>query len=551
MRPEVLVPIVLLASVLGYPLFLLVAIALNAGDPEDIPPLEFGFNNLLLLGDHTHLLWNTLAVAGAGTVLATVMATILAWILHRTNLPRRSLFEALILIPYPVGPLVGALAWNILGAPRTGMVNQAFSALTGMQGPLIDTWSPAGIVFVMAIFDTPAAVLIIGAAMQRMDPSLEECSAVLGARPLGTAFRITLPLMLPAIASAAVFLFVSMISEFSIPAILGAGSRFYVVTTAIYNAFQGYPPNYPLAAVLGIVLILFTVGTVWLSSRLLGRRTHAVVGGRAWRPRRIDLGGWTWVAIAVVLLYLAVAVALPMLALVMASLQGSAEISWSPSAWSLSNYTYILFDFPTTRRAILNSLMLGVGTGTIGVACAVFVAVAVHRSRGPGRGLLEQMAMLPQAFPRLVFAVGLMWMFLMLPIPLYGSLAGVLFAYVIVFLPLAFRSMSGVVVQLDAALEEAARVSGAGWRRTMRTITIPLLRSGIVATWILLFMVSVREVSASLFLAGPRNPVLGPSILNFWESGGLPHVSTLAVVQAAIILAALFLARRFARDPVL
>jgi iron(III) transport system permease protein len=154
--------------------------------------------------------------------------------------------------------------------------------------------------------------------------------------------------------------------------------------------------------------------------------------------------------------------------------------------------------------------------------------------------------MLPQAFPRLIFAFGFMWMVMSLPIHLYGTIYAVLLAYIIVFLPLAYRGMSGVVVQIDRSLEEAARVSGAHWRRMMRTVTLPLLRAGLLANWVLLFMISVREVSASLFLSGPGTQVLGPAIFSFWDSGGLPRVSALAVVQAAIILIALIVVRRLA-----
>ena len=210
----------------------------------------------------------------------------------------------------------------------------------------------------------------------------------------------------------------------------------------------------------------------------------------------------------------------------------------------------MMVDFPATRQAIINSLILGVGTGTIGVIFATFIAIATHRSRSDGRRLLEQVTMLPQAFPRLIFAFGFLWMILTLPVQLYGTLIAVLLAYVIVFLPLAYRGMSGVVVQIDKALEEAARVSGAHAARVAYTVTLPLLRPGLLATWALLFMVSVREISASLFLSGPSTQVLGPAIFSFWDSGGLPRVSALAVVQAVIILIALTVVRYMANREV-
>ena len=542
--PQVWVPLVLLFGALGYPFFLLVTSAFNVGDPQALPPVKYGFDNFFGLLDHLDWIGNSLILASGGTALGITIGIVLAWIIHRTNMPGRGLFEVLIAIPYPLGPLVGALAWSQLGSPHDGLINRLYIWLTGAGHPLINIYSLPGIIFVAAIFEAPVAVLIIGAAMQQMDPALEECSSIFGGGKLRTAFRVTLPLMLPAILSAALFLFTSMIGAFAIPTILGTSSRFYVATSAIYVLMQGYPPNYPLAAALGLVLIAFTGVAVWLVQRVLRGRSYAVISGRNYRPRPVNMRGWIWLLFAITCLYTLVSLVLPLGALAFASIQIGSALNLNPALWTLKNYTYVLFDFPTTRQAILNSLILGVGTGTIGVVCATLIAVAVHRSRSAGRQLLEQVTMLPQAFPRLIFAFGFFWMVLTLPIPLYGTLLAVLLAYIIVFLPLAYRCMSGVVVQIDRALEEAARISGATPARVMRTITVPLLRSGVLATWALLFMVSVREVSASLFLSSASTPVLGPAIFSFWDSGGLSRVSALALVQAVIILIALFAVRR-------
>jgi iron(III) transport system permease protein len=458
-------------------------------------------------------------------------------------MPGRRWFDLLIAIPYPLGPLVGALAWSQLGAPRDGLINRAFTAVTGIQAPLIDIYTPLGIIFTEAVFEAPVAVLIIGAAMQRMDPALEECSTIFGSGKLRTAWKVTLPLMMPAILSAALFMFTSMIGSFAIPTILGTSSRFYVSTNAMYVLLQGYPPNYPLAAALGLVLIVITGVAVWLVQRVLRGRSYAVISGKNYRPRQVDMGWLTWVLLAYATIYVMLSLVLPMGTLLLASFQSSNAIGFDFASWTLRNYKYVMFDFPTTRQAIVNSLILGVGTGTLGVTFATLIAIATHRSKNGGGQMLEQLTMLPQAFPRLIFAVGFLWMILALPINLYGTLLAVLLAYVIVFLPLAYRGMSGVVVQIDKALEEAARVSGASPMRVLRTVILPLLRPGLIATWALLFMVSVREISASLFLSGTNTQVLGPAIFSFWDSGGMPRVSALAVVQALIILVALTVVR--------
>jgi iron(III) transport system permease protein len=549
-RPEVWIPLVLLIGALGYPFFLLVTSAFNVGDPQALPAVQFGIDNFVSLSGHLDWIGNTLIVASGGTALGITIGVVLAWIIHRTAMPGRRLFELLIAIPYPLGPLVGALAWSQLGAPRDGLINRLFTYLTGAHFPLINVYSPLGIIFVEAIFEAPVAVLIIGAAMQRMDPALEECSSIFGSGKLRTAWKVTLPLMLPAVLSAALFMFTSMMGSFAIPTMLGASSRFYVATNAMYILLQGYPPNYPLAAALGLVLIAMTAFAVWLVQRVLRGRSYAVISGKNYRPRLVNMGWMTWVLFAFAGGYVLLSLILPMGTLLLASFQTSNSINFSSADWTLRNYTYVMVDFPTTRQAIINSLILGVGTGTIGAVFATFIAIATHRSKSNGRQLLEQVTMLPQAFPRLIFAFGFLWMILTLPVQLYGTLIAVLLAYVIVFLPLAYRGMSGVVVQIDKALEEAARVNGAHAARVAYTITLPLLRPGLLATWALLFMVSVREISASLFLSGPSTQVLGPAIFSFWDSGGLPRVSALAVVQAVIILIALTVVRYMANREV-
>lgn len=541
---EVLIPLGLLSAAIGFPVLLLLSSAFNVGDPQAIPAREFGLGNVPALFDSLHWIGNSLIVALGVTVLALAIAIPLSWILNRTTMPGRSVFQVLFAIPYPLGPLVGALAWHVLGSPRSGLINDLYSYLTGVDAAIINTSTVWGIIFVEAVFEAPVAILMIGAAMQRMDPSLEEASSIFGSGRARTAFKVTLPLMLPAILSAALFLFASAMGAFAIPAILGAGARFYTATTAIYVLFQGYPPNYPLAALLGIVLIALTALAVWLSQRILRGRSYVVVTGRSYRPRLIDMGRLTWVLFGFCSLYVFVSLILPLGALILASVQISSDIRLSSEFWTLRNFNYVLFEFTTTHDAFINSIILGICTGVIGAVLATILSWIVHRSKSAGRGLLEQVIMVPQAFPRVIFGVGLLWMVLAFPLNLYGTIWAVLFAYLIVFLPLGFRSMSGVMVQIEPALEEAARVSGANWRRVAWTVTAPLLRGGMVSTAMLLFMVSIREVSASLFLIGPNSPVLGPAILNFWDSGGLPLVSALAVSQAAVILPLFLLVRR-------
>jgi iron(III) transport system permease protein len=540
----VLVPLAILIAFLFIPLAMLVTTAFNVGDPQTFPAREFGLENFSEILDHLDWIKNTLIISTCGTMLAILIAIVISWTLYRTDIPGRSVLDLLIAIPYPLGPLVGALAWHQLGSTHHGLINDFYKWMTGFDGSLINTSSLTAIIVITALFEAPVAILMIGAAMQRMDPSLEESSAMLGGGLFRTAMRVTLPLMMPAILSASLFLFVSMGGAFAIPAILGAEERIYVVTTAIYQLFQAYPPRYPLAAATGSILIAIALLALWLHGRILRGKTYAVISGKNYRPRRIKLRQPAKaLLLAAVWLYVFIAVFLPIGTLLLAALQRTSDISFNPADWTLENFRFVAFEFDTTRKAILNSIILAVATGAFGAVAATVLAWIVYRSKSAGRGLLEQVTMIPQAFPHVIFAVGFLWTVLLLPIPIYNTLTAIFLAFLILFLPLAFRSMSGVVVQLSPALEEASRVAGAGWFTMFRTVTIPLLGAGLLSTWALLFMVSVREVSASVFLAGPESQVLGPAILSFWDSGGMPRVSALAIIQAIIVLLALFAVR--------
>src|ERR1700736_4420209 len=244
-----------------YPIYFLFQAALNVGDPEAKPPTDYGLDNFLALGRYWEILLNTVTVSLAATVLALLFGFVTAWILSRTNVPGRHVLEQLMAVPYYVTPLLGAFAWSLLGAPESGFVNQLWRKLGGGDA-LIDITSPWGIAWVMALFEGSVAFVMIGAVMKSMDPALEEASQIIGAGRLATMLRITLPLVAPGVLGAAVFVFAEMLGSF--PAALGPGlpGRFYVITTAIWEATLSYPPDYGRAAALGLSLFAVMFATL-------------------------------------------------------------------------------------------------------------------------------------------------------------------------------------------------------------------------------------------------------------------------------------------------
>lgn len=524
----------LAAALVLYPVFFLFQAAFDVGEPDVRPPTEYGFGNFEKLGNYTEILLNTLVVSFAAAVMALVFGFLTAWILNRTDVPLRRTLEQAMAVPYYVTPLLGALAWSLLGSPESGFINQAWRGLTGYTEPLIDLTGPIGIAWVMALFEGSVAFVMIGAVMKSMDPSLEEASQVIGGGRLRTMLRVTLPLVAPGVLGAGIFVFAEMLGSFSAALVLGLPNRFYVVTTAMYQMVSQYPPRLSLAAAMGVSLFAVMFLMLFLYRRLTARGSYVTVSGKAFRPRLMEVGGLRWVLFGVCALYIVCSVILPIATLIYAAVQKLAVTFPHADNFTLSHFREALA-LNAVRSALANSLLLGLLTATTGVALTGLLAWLINRSRLPGRGALEYVVMFPQAVPRLVFAFGMMWAWLAAPIPIYGTFWILLIAYLTVFLPLGVRTITGVLVQLDKSLEECGQVCGASWGHRMRTITMPLLRPGLLAAWLLLFIASVRELGASILLMGPNSKVLTPAIVEAFFASSSELTAAMALIQTAVI----------------
>jgi iron(III) transport system permease protein len=533
-----------------YPIAYLIQASLSVGDPQARPPDAYGFGNFTDLGRYAHIFGNTLFVAAVATVFAVIFGFAMGWILSRTNVPGRATFEQLMALPYYVTPLMGALAWALIGAPQSGFVNQLWRTF-GADGHLIDINTPWGIAWVMALFEGAVAFVMIGAVMKSMDPAMEEASQVLGAGRIRTMLRITLPLVLPGVLGAAVYVFAEMLGSFSAALVLGLPNRFYVVTTAMYQLVSQYPPRFPTAAAMGVSLFAVMFAMVWLYRRIVSAGSYVTITGKAFRPRVMDVGRLRWVLLVICVVYLGVAVILPVLTIAYASFQRLTSVFPRADNFTLANYTTAL-SLDAVRSALGNSLLLGLATASIGIVLMGFLSWLIYRSRLPGAGAIEYVLMLPQAVPRLVFAFGMLWAWLSFPLPIYGTLWLLLIAYLTVFLPLGIRTISGVILQIDRSLEESAQMCGATWGHRLRTVTMPLLKPGLIAAWLLLFIASVRELGASILLMGPKAKVITPAIVESWFSTSSELTAAMALLQTlavAVALAILFTVARRAVQP--
>jgi iron(III) transport system permease protein len=350
----------------------------------------------------------------------------------------------------------------------------------------------------------------------------------------------------PGVLGAAVFVFAEMLGSFAAALVLGVPGRFFVITTSIWQATLSFPPDYGRAAAMGFALFAVMFASLTAYRRIVRRGNYATITGKAFRPRPLEMGAIAWLLFALCCFYVLVAVVLPLAALTLTSFQRFATVFWSETQFTLANYQ-TAFAFGAVNGALSNSLLLGVGVATVGVVIMALLVWIIYRSKVPGHSLVEYVVMFPQAVPRMVFGLGLLWAWLNIPIPIYGTVWLLALAYFTVLLPLGVRTLAGVVLQIDKSLEECARVCGASWGYQLRTVTLPLLRPGIMAAWLLLFIASVRELGVSILLVGPKAQVIAPSIVSAWISSSTELSAALALIQSAAVFIALIVLLRAAR----
>jgi iron(III) transport system permease protein len=498
------------------------------------------------------LFGSSLAFAGSTATFALVTGATLAWMNERTNTPFKPLFFALSIVPLIIPGVLFVVAWIMLASPKIGILNLLLERTLGLGSAPFDVYSLRGMAWVEGLHSAPIAFLLMSAAFRAMDPSLEESAMMGGASVAAITRRITAPLVLPALAASFLILFVRALEAFESPTLLGLPVGIQVFTSAIYQALHVYPSQVGLASAYATTLLIITSGGIFWHSRIVGGgRRYATVTGKATRPRVMDLGRWRWFAGGVFLLYLVLVLGLPFLVLLWSSLQRFYSVpSWAAlRRVSLHSY-YTVLAYPDFAGAVWNSVVLAVGAATIASLLSALASWIVLRSRLPGRWLVDNMASLPLVVPGLVFGLAVMICYLMLGGGVYGTLWIMLIAYVARFLPYGVRFNSTSLAQIHGELEEAAQTSGASWSSAFRRIVLPLIAPGLLAGWIYIMIVSVRELSSSILLYSPGNEVISVVIWELWQNGQYVELSALGVMLMiflfAIVLAAQLFSRRFA-----
>jgi len=478
--------------------------------------------------------------------LSCAVATPLAWLVARTDLPGRRLVRALVTASFVTPPFLGAIAWEILAAPNSGLINVFYRYLAGGQpydAPLVNIYSFGGLVFAISCYTFPYVFTLVANGLDRVPSDLEDASSILGARAWTTLRRITIPLVLPAMLAGSLIAILQALTMFGSPAILALPAGFHVITTKIWSLFQ-FPPKPGLAAAAALPLLLITVLLLQGKSWILGRKGYTVLGGKSGEPRILKMGRWKIAGVAFAVFVLSLTVILPYMALLKTALTRNVSEPLTWATLTLHNFNFVFFEFSATRKAMWNTFLLGFSTATIGTGLALVAAYMVSRAPVRGASALGMLATAPVAIPGIVLGVGMFLTYSHPQLMLYGTLWILLIAFLTIEMPAGYQQMSAAFHGIHPELEDASRILGASRLKTLRLITAPLLRTSVIATWCFVFIGTIRELSATILLTTANTKLVSVVIYDLNESGDMGAISVLGIMLLVVSFTVVIIANR-------
>jgi iron(III) transport system permease protein len=523
--------------VLGYlvlsPMVYLVWRGLTTGEGLSLANIGAAYS----VSGSAEMVGNSFAFAFGSAAVSTISGTALAFFCTRTNAPLKPLLYAASLIPLIVPGILFTISWVFLLSEDIGLINNFFRAV-GLDFLVVDAFSLAGMILIDGMHQAPLVFLLMFAAFRATDPALEESSLMSGATVPQTLRRVTLPLVRPALLGAILISVVRGLESFETPAVLGIPADTWVFTSRIFQALGSYPVRYDTASIYSITLLLLTIAGLLFVQRVNRRaERYQTVSGKGFRPRPMDLGAWRWPVSLLFGVYFLVVVLLPLLMLVWMSLLPFYQqpTIGALDTVSLDNYRDI-FDKPGVAQSFKNSTILALGSATAVMLFMSVVAWLTLKSKIPGRRFLDTLASVPLALPGLVLGVALIFIYLRSPLPIYGTLFILFIAYITRYMPYGMRYASSSLAQISTELEDSARMSGGTWFDTFRRVVIPLMMPGILAGWVYVMIVSIRELSSSILLYSHNTRVLSVSIWELWENGETGVLAALGVVMVGALM---------------
>jgi iron(III) transport system permease protein len=525
------------------PFLLIIWTSLKVAHPGDPEFLELSFTTAnyfraFAIREFWEASLNTFYFASVSTLLSFVLGTFLAWTVVRTNTPLAQLIGMITLGRIIIPGVIITISWILLASPSIGMLNYFITQTTGVRR-FLNIYSFWGMVWVQSLEMAPLAYLLMSAALQSTDPRLEEASAIAGAGAWSTFYRVSLPLILPATAASALLLFIQTVESFEVPLLLGGRARVPVYTTEVYFNTARTPTDWGLASTYSMMLLVLSMALLFVYFRLV-RHTerYQTITGKDFKPRRIDLGGWRYLTCALSLLLIFLITGLPFIMMLYASLMPRFQPPTLEALRdvTLVNYRSLLADWNYSVRPLWNSTLLGVGSASVVMLLVAAISYFVNKSHVRSRKILDFLGFAPIALPSVVLGTAFLWFYLLVPLPVIGSLSIIGLAYLTRYMPYALRFVSTSMVQIHTELEEAAAVAGGTWWKNLYRIYLPLLRPGLMAGWFWVMVHAYRELTIALMLARSRNRTAAVIIFDLWSNGSFPQLSAFGVLMFVILI---------------
>ncbi len=502
-------------------------------------------NYLRVFGDKDiwAMLGNSVWYAGGAALLGTGLGTFLAWVVARTNTPGKTLVELLPLYPILMPPIMKNIAWILLLAPRSGILNGMLQQFLGIDTPVFNAFSMAGMIWVFGLACVPLGYLFLLPVFLSFDPSLEESAYIAGARPVRTMFKITFPLAVPAFTSALVLNFLRGLRSFETPVLQGTPGNIKVFVSRVYDS-MALEFNTGLATAYSVVLVVMSIITLYFYVRATRfSERYATITGKGYRVKVIDIGVWKYATFAAVLLYFLAGIVIPFVVLIVVSMIPYFDYDTFmrfPFNAVLTNYHTVL-NHPSFMTGLYNSLVLSVSIAVVTVLTGIVMAFTIYRTKAAGTRVFEFIGTVPLAFPPLVLSVGLLIIFI--GTPLYNSLWALGLGLFVAYFPYAFRNASGAIVNIHKELDEAAWVHGARWRHVFFKITLPILKPSVGGALFYIFIEAIRNVDVAVLLTSPGKEYGPVTLFEYFRVGQWAEAAAGGVIYLIILIVAVSVAK--------
>ena len=552
-RPFVVIPALVAAAAIIALLSFVVVLSFSKMQDGVIAGFA-GFGNFTaLLGDPNlpRMVSNTLIFAAIALAVSFLLGVPLAWLAERTDLPGRAFIWTVMLASLVLPGFLVGMGWLLMAHPRIGVLNTVAMSAFHLSFPPLPINNVVGMGLVQGLALTSLTFVLVAPSLRTMDPALEEAASVSGASTRSLLWNVTLPLVLPALVAAAMYVAIVAVGAFDIPAVIGMGSRVFTFSTFMF--VHAYPadgfPDYGTIAAGGALMIALALGMTFVYAAVLRRaRSFAVITGKAYRPRLTALGRWRSAAWAFVALYACGALVIPFaFTLIYALLPFAEPLSAGVFAhMSLANFATIPWDLVLTGATHTLELVIVVPLAVIALSFAI--SWIVVRTTVPWRYVLDGIAFMPHAVPGILFGIGasLAALFVLQKIvPIYGTVALIGIVYTIGWISFGTRIVNSSLIQIHSDIIEAGAMSGAPAGAVMRDIVLPLVRPAAFGAWIYIVLLCVRELTLAAFVSTPKSLTLPMVAWFLWNNGSIHSGAAVAVIVVLAILPLLFLYLQF------